>query len=101
MRFAAKTVSPDWPDGVDDSTCLEAICAGYSSLASRALTNPAAFFEKLWPSGVVYSPVYASTSKKRHICGIHNRINIEIGYVSTDSMYSSNHLSCASVYAER
>ena len=68
-------------------------CAGRFAPSLQKKLNES--FEKLWPSGIVYCAVHPSTSKQRLIRGIHNRINIEIGDVSTDGMYSSSHVSCA------
>jgi hypothetical protein len=77
---------------MNDSTRIKAVSAGYSSLASWTPAYTAAFFEKLWASGIVYGPVHPSTSKKRLIRGIHDRINNEIGDVSADGMYPSSHV---------
>jgi hypothetical protein len=77
---------------MDNPTGSETVCLGDTSLTGWTSADPTAFFEKLWPSGIVNGPVNTPTPEKGGVSGVYDHVDVESGDIAPDGMYSDNHI---------
>ena len=75
LLLTGSAAMPDRSHGVDHVTGRQSVSASYSSLTGGAPTQYLAFRQQFWSGRAVNRAINATTSQKRGIRGVHDRID--------------------------
>jgi len=87
------TATPPYrTDGMDDPTGFEPVCVGDTSLTGWTAAELATLFQEAWSSRIVNGPINTPAPEEGGVRSVYDRVDVESGDVTTDGMYSSNHI---------
>jgi hypothetical protein len=82
--FPTIAAIPNWPDGMDDMPCRQAISLRDLRVAGPAAAKLAAFGQQLRPGRIVDRTVDTATAKQRRVGGVDDGINAQCRDVGDD-----------------